>query len=298
MEIDGEIIDHFNRRLTAIKAGDWSAYIAAYEECRNVRVNNMRDKNGRILLSHACEYGYSYFVKHALECSYNPNKKDNTGKTPLMYAAERNSLSAVSVLLKDRRVIVNLRDNQNKTAIFYANKNSKSDPLIAKLKQHAKEQRDFLSLCLYDNNVDGCFVDIGYLIEGGANVNYHKSRDYYPMHAMATEGDLTACELLVRHGALVDCRDNQKRTPLMHAAENGCSDVFEFLLNAGADPKITDNYGATVADYVDSFLQDVVVNVRIGKQVIGRMKKIGKFFNKGKHPFVASFVELVKTDAD
>ena len=49
-------------------------------------------------------------------------------------------------------------------------------------------------------------------------------------------------ELLLRHGADVNAKDEEGKTPLSGASK---FEVFELLLSHGADPNVQDNYGAT-----------------------------------------------------
>jgi len=51
--------------------------------------------------------------------------------------------------------------------------------------------------------------------------------------------------LLLDRGANVDVRAVEGTTPLMVAAQNGCTDAAAYLLQRGADPDARDNRGFT-----------------------------------------------------
>ena len=54
--------------------------------------------------------------------------------------------------------------------------------------------------------------------------------------------------LLLKLGAELDERGLQRRTALMRAAAAGHADVVQVLLEAGANPRMRDEAGATAAD--------------------------------------------------
>jgi hypothetical protein len=57
---------------------------------------------------------------------------------------------------------------------------------------------------------------------------------------------LTVAELLLKHGAKIDHRDDYGRTSLYNAVTLGQTETIQFLLNNGADPNIPDNSKKTV----------------------------------------------------
>ena len=63
----------------------------------------------------------------------------------------------------------------------------------------------------------------------------------------ALMGHEDTAKILLDHGAEVDTRAEDGRTPLMLAANKGDTDLVSLLLQAGADPTLTDKSGATAA---------------------------------------------------
>lgn len=51
------------------------------------------------------------------------------------------------------------------------------------------------------------------LIINGSDVNYNDSELKSPLHIASSKGDLELVKLLVENGAVIDCKDNQGRTP-------------------------------------------------------------------------------------
>ena len=60
-----------------------------------------------------------------------------------------------------------------------------------------------------------------------------------PLHRAAEFGCLEICELLIQHGADVNAADTEGWTPLYWAAWNGYDDIFELLISCDKDTKNT-----------------------------------------------------------
>ncbi|KAI1383862.1 ankyrin [Hypoxylon trugodes] len=99
-------------------------------------------------------------------------------------------------------------------------------------------------------------VEYGYvemiecLIEDNAHLNASDYSLQTPLHIAAYSDGTEAqkiIEILIRHGAELELRDDWGWTPLMRATFNGRQDIFETLLNAGADPHTVDYESTSVA---------------------------------------------------
>jgi hypothetical protein len=75
------------------------------------------------------------------------------------------------------------------------------------------------------------------------------------LHLAAFAGQLEAARLLIQHGACLDAVDQQQTTPLMFAVLQRHTALVQLLLEAGADPEITNTSGKdaqVLAALVDS----------------------------------------------
>ena len=67
------------------------------------------------------------------------------------------------------------------------------------------------------------------MITSGSNVNSQDHMGCTPSHTAAGNGHLRLVELLLDSGADIDMQNNDKKTPLDFAKENGKLDVASFL---------------------------------------------------------------------
>ncbi|KAL2800550.1 ankyrin repeat-containing domain protein [Aspergillus keveii] len=74
------------------------------------------------------------------------------------------------------------------------------------------------------------------LLSHGAPVNTRHKHYQTPLSSAAERGRLKCVELLLEHGAMVDSQDEYGRTELFHAVENRRAMAVERLLERGADP--------------------------------------------------------------
>ena len=80
----------------------------------------------------------------------------------------------------------------------------------------------------------------------------------HPLHRCAWRGFPQIAELLLKHGATVDCRNSMGATPLMNTAITNRPDVAKVLLAFGADPKLKNNEGKTALDIAQASAPAVV----------------------------------------
>ena len=83
------------------------------------------------------------------------------------------------------------------------------------------------------------------LIEAGTDPNIHG--EHVPaLHVAAANDNVEAAAILISHGAKLDVRDNVNNdTALIYGIRDGKFSVAEVLLEAGADPNLTDRRGFT-----------------------------------------------------
>lgn len=177
---------------------------------------NITSSYGITPLIAASAAGKTDAVKYLLAHGADATAKDNTGKTPILYAMQNDAPELVAALAKANPISVNLPDPNGNTPLILA------------------AQRGFLK-------------QTKNLLAGGANPDYRNpSSGLSALAAAAAEGHIDVIRALVRNGqATIDLPDLNGRTPLMYAAEQGQPAALHTLLQLKADVNAQDNTGAT-----------------------------------------------------
>lgn len=144
------------------------------------------------------------------------NIKDNSGWSPLHYAADRGNNNVVRLLIESR-ADVNIKSNEGKTPLHIAVQKNKVE--IIKL-----------------------------LLKKGANINLSDRLGKTPLHLSLWNQKAGLTILLIKNGANVNAKDISGQTPLHISSLNGYLGVTKFLLQNGADPNIKDYKGRTPVD--------------------------------------------------
>ncbi|PNP60690.1 hypothetical protein FNYG_14580 [Fusarium nygamai] len=175
-----------------------------------------RDDYGRSPLSWAAEKGHEAIVKLLLATGkVDVNLKAYGGQTPLSWAAEKGHEAIVKLLLATGKVDVDLQAYGGQTPLSWAAE--KGHQAIVKLLLATRR------------------VSINSKAYGGQT----------PLSWAAEKGHAATVELLLATGkADVDSKDRYGRSPLSWAAEKGHEDVIKLLLATGkVDVDSKDQYG-------------------------------------------------------
>ncbi|HEY1078965.1 MAG TPA: ankyrin repeat domain-containing protein [Bdellovibrio sp.] len=145
------------------------------------------------------------------------DKKDESGSTLLMAAANNGHVNIINFLIK-RKANLNLRNKEDGTALYYAIINEQ--PAASKL-----------------------------LIDNGADVTLiNEAGDSALIAAVSVNATDTIKQLLRKHPELLNKANKDKNTPLHEAIRNGSKETFEIILKAGADKTLKDDLGRNALD--------------------------------------------------
>jgi ankyrin repeat protein len=151
-------------------------------------------------------------IRLLLDNGADPNLASANGQTPLMMAAARGNVEAMSLLI-EKGAEVNHGDGAGETALMFASTSGNADA-------------------------------VRFLIEKGADVKVRSKRNETALGFAATAGVQSSVELLLARGAEVNVRNFRGYSPLMFAAGSDTrpAGIIRLLLDRGADTSFTGDY--------------------------------------------------------
>lgn len=210
--------------IQAFNAYNNGAEATIYLAKQNGRDVNTPDENGRTLLHMAAEAGKTDFLEKVLSGTDGKNvdldARDYKGRTPLMLAAYAGQTAFVDKLA-EKGAPLNSTDNFGRTALYFA---------VAATQEGV----------------------IDSLMKKGANLHILPKTDRRSfLHQAAETARLSLTKKFVEAKLPVNRKDVNGNTPLHIAIKHGNHPVVEYLLENGADPKITNSVGFTAVELAE-----------------------------------------------
>ncbi|CAH3150812.1 unnamed protein product [Porites lobata] len=224
---------------------------------------DLQDKNGKTALHHAV-YGSDVsceILSCLIEMGADVSAGGNINHTPLMIAAEKGHINAVTFLIRNG-ADVDLQDqNYGETALFCAVRgfDASCEVLNCLTKNgadiNASSKRMLTPLMIAAKM--GCINAVTFLMECGAIVDLQdkdgKTALHYAVHALhhacRFHGSCEILSCLIETGADVNARAKNKSTPLMMACEYGHLNAVTFLTEHGAHAGLRDEDDKTALHY-------------------------------------------------
>ena len=188
----------------------------------------------------SAENGDMKAVQLFFDAGIDCNAQSSGGLTALMAASKKGRIDVVKKLL-DQKVKIDAQGKDGVTALMLAADGNQLDIVNLLLKKNAdpnvEDQRGWTALmnAVYQGN-SNCVEALA------ARSREEVNRG---LLVAALMGHKDTAKVLLDHGAEVDSRAEDGRTPLMLAANKGDNDLVSLLLQAGADPTLADKSGAT-----------------------------------------------------
>lgn len=154
-------------------------------------------------------------VSALLQRGFDPNTINPKGIHGLFLAVQSDALKSATVLI-----------NWPKTQVEWRSDKDESPLMLSSIKGH---------------------VDlVKQLIAKDADVN---KTGWTPLHYAASGAKVEVMTILLEHSAYIDAESPNGSTPLMMAAMYGNAQSVQTLLEAGADPTLTNQQGLNAADF-------------------------------------------------
>ncbi|KAL2143115.1 hypothetical protein VTI28DRAFT_329 [Corynascus sepedonium] len=241
----------------------------AYAVARNLLARwgadpNTKDSKGMTPLLYTARAGHVGMAQVLLEYGADPNAKDLTGRTTLSHTVgivmgwlRYFQVPDMVKLLLDYGVNVHRRDDENRTALWYAANAAQHKAARLLLEKgaevNAADDEGTTPLMLTARGIDRFDENRGdavkLLLEKGAEVNAVDERGKSPLFYAVERGRTDAVQLLLENGAEVDAVDKKGRTPLFYAPSENQRDTVQLLLDHGASASLTDETGRSPLFY-------------------------------------------------
>ncbi|KGO40297.1 hypothetical protein PEX1_034400 [Penicillium expansum] len=179
-------------------------------------IESRHRKTKRTPLIHSAQCGHADMVALLLAHGANPHAKGGSGtKDPITSAVLRNR-AAVTRILLDNGVDVNLTGYKGSLLHLAAETCHKSREAVARV-----------------------------LIEKGANLESKNDARDTPLQVACESGSVEVARCLIESGADLDVRSSLYGRSLLHLASSNDLKVTKLFLEKGADPKVKDQNGET-----------------------------------------------------
>ncbi len=148
------------------------------------------------------------------------NFKDNSNKSPLMYAVEANNMEFIECLISLGADLYNI-DNNGQNIIAYACKNNNNKILTLLLKSIDFNKRKEI-------------------------INHYDNNRYIPLIYSIENNNLEAIYIIMQYGADLNRKIFNNMTPLMYAIDKNNIDIISALLSLNVDIYSIDDFGRNI----------------------------------------------------
>eukprot|EP01031_Cornospumella_fuschlensis_P035436 gene35436-42952_t len=242
---------------------------------------------------HAAAQGLLSEVKNAVNQGANIDVADeNSGVTPLMWAAKHGYADIVKYLLSKKAKLTARSTDRQQSALMWAVYSGNLDifNLIIKAGGDPEEENyrgdTPLALAAYM----GHSALVSRLIKLEVDADFQtKQNDFSALHFASYKGHVDVVRMLLQAGARADVREKGGRTPLLLAAMEGHEEVIETLL--AHSPSLihaVDRGGHTALTLAVAFQRDAVV-----KDLLDRGVEMEHRINQSSSPYLAGDTALL-----
>ncbi|XP_071098480.1 serine/threonine-protein phosphatase 6 regulatory ankyrin repeat subunit B-like [Haliotis cracherodii] len=204
----------------------------------------LRDTNIRNAIHLACECGVNSIVERLLQLT-DVNATGKHGQTPIMCSASSGKKNTFDLLLS-RKADINLTDDDNNSLLHVACQSDDTSIvgyLLTQLDINRPGKHGWTPVMKAAVNGRKDVFDL--LVKEKVNIELTDDSGNNLLHLACHGGNVSIVEYLLPQFN-INSRGGNGWTPVMYAAVNGNSDVFQLLVSRGADLSLEDDYNNSV----------------------------------------------------
>ncbi|MDH4210229.1 MAG: ankyrin repeat domain-containing protein [candidate division WOR-3 bacterium] len=227
----------------ASQQGDIDRVKTLVEE--NAELVNLADETGHTPLHYAAAGGQVEIARFLISEKADVNALNTVNQSVLLYAAYFGNAEITEMLIADGARL-NDQDIFGRSPLHYAARQRSVDALMSLIDNKANlDIRDSIGETPLHFAIRWGYDDIAaMLIDGGADLGITTDDGKSYLHMASIKGYTDVVDLLLKHGVQVNVQDNDGKTPLYYAAKHGNKKVADVLSAHGAKAKdIEKNFG-------------------------------------------------------
>ncbi|CAB1443078.1 unnamed protein product [Pleuronectes platessa] len=226
---------------------------------------NVSDRAGRTALHHAAFSGHVEMVKLLLSRGANINAFDKKDRRAIHWAAYMGHLEVVKLLVASGAE-VDCKDKKAYTPLHAAASSGMSSTVhyLLGLGVHVNEVNAYGNTPLHLACYNGQDVVVSELIETGANVNQVNERGFSALHFASSSRQGALCQdMLLAHGAHINMRSKDGKTPLHMAATHGRFSCSQALIQNGAEIDCEDKSRNTALHIAARYGHELIITALV-----------------------------------
>lgn len=209
-------------------------------------------------------YGFRIAAEVVLIAGTTVDKKDESGRTPLILAASNGHKVIVNLLLGGGASI-DATDKNGQTCLSWAAMNGHREivELLVETGVDIDRRDNFDQTALLRAAQHGHGNTVELLADKGANINIQDYNGRTSLSMAAINGHRNTVELLVDKGARLDIQDNYGQTSLLWAVEHNHLSITRLLVETGANIHHRNNSGQTPLSKAAELNYSSIVNLLV-----------------------------------
>ncbi|MCP3926279.1 MAG: hypothetical protein GY714_27250 [Desulfobacterales bacterium] len=225
--------------------------------------------------------------------SVNPKSKYYN---PLMHALNYKKERVAFILLKNGAK-VNVKDNHNRTPLFYALENCSENMVLQILKKKPSLKNIFKrrkNSYLHIAVSKGYSQTVQMLLKRKVKVNLENYYHHTPLYLAVEKGNSKIVELLFKYGATIKLKQSKSNNDLLHlAARTGSFDIVKILVNKKIKINQKSRDNRTALEKAVYYKHDTIAAYLIKK---GASVKLNNNYDKQANMLhIASYYGLIET---